>query len=184
MRDVLGWRRKFGVIGPSTNTVVQPDFEMMRPVGVTNHYSRIFTPNAQAVSNETFMAGNQRDRRQRPGRRAQRDDLLARLSGHGHVGDHLLRRRQGRRRVPSARSRREAGVEHQHRLAFEHGGAESLRRRQAHRDPVALLSGRQRAGARAISPTSGFEVVRDICLAVQELDGDRRSAAGTAARAS
>lgn len=59
MRDVLGWRRKFGVIGPSTNTVVQPDFEMMRPVGVTNHYSRIFTPNAQAVSNDTFMAGTQ-----------------------------------------------------------------------------------------------------------------------------
>ena len=44
MRDVLGWRRKFGVIGPSTNTIVQPDFEMMRPPGVTNHYSRIFTP--------------------------------------------------------------------------------------------------------------------------------------------
>jgi len=59
MRDVLGWRRKFGVIGPSTNTVVQPDFEMMRPVGVTNHYSRIFTPNAQAVSNDSFMAGAQ-----------------------------------------------------------------------------------------------------------------------------
>src|SRR5262245_35614828 len=57
MRDVLGWRRKFGVLGPSTNTIVQPDFEMMRPPGVTNHYSRIFTPNAQAVSNETFMAG-------------------------------------------------------------------------------------------------------------------------------
>jgi len=59
MRDVLGWRAKFGVIGPSTNTIVQPDFEMMRPAGVTNHYSRIFTPNAQAVSNETFMAGTQ-----------------------------------------------------------------------------------------------------------------------------
>jgi maleate isomerase len=57
MRDVLGWRRKFGVIGPSTNTIVQPDFEMMRPAGVTNHYSRIFTPNAKAVSNESFMAG-------------------------------------------------------------------------------------------------------------------------------
>src|ERR1700689_1556786 len=57
MRDVLGWRRKFGVIGPSTNTVVQPDFDMMRPEGVTNHYSRIFTPNAKAVSNESFMAG-------------------------------------------------------------------------------------------------------------------------------
>jgi len=57
MRDVLGWRRKFGVLGPSTNTIVQPDFEMMRPPGITNHYSRIFTPNAQAVSNDTFMAG-------------------------------------------------------------------------------------------------------------------------------
>ncbi|MEI8151666.1 MAG: Asp/Glu racemase [Hyphomicrobiales bacterium] len=56
MRDILGWRRKFGVLGPSTNTIVQPDFEMMRPPGVTNHYSRIFTPNAQAVSNDTFMA--------------------------------------------------------------------------------------------------------------------------------
>jgi maleate isomerase len=30
---------------------------MMRPAGVTNHYSRIFTPNAQAISNESFMAG-------------------------------------------------------------------------------------------------------------------------------
>lgn len=57
MRDVLGWRKKFGVMGPSTNTIVQPDFDMMRPVGVTNHYSRIYTPNAQAVSNESFMAG-------------------------------------------------------------------------------------------------------------------------------
>src|SRR5258705_5783561 len=59
MRDVLGWRCKFGVLGPSTNTIVQPDVEMMRPPGVTNHYSRIFTPNAQAVSNETFMAGTE-----------------------------------------------------------------------------------------------------------------------------
>jgi len=59
MRDVLGWRRKLGVLGPSTNTIVQPDFEMMRPSGVTNHYSRIFTPNAEAVSNDTFMAGTQ-----------------------------------------------------------------------------------------------------------------------------
>src|SRR6185437_6617259 len=58
-RDVLGWRRKFGVLGPSTNTIVQPDFEMMRPAGVTNHYSRIFTPNAKAVSNDTFMAGTE-----------------------------------------------------------------------------------------------------------------------------
>ncbi len=57
MRDALGWRHRFGVLGPSTNTVVQPDLEAMRPVGVTNHYSRIYTPNADAVSNDTFMAG-------------------------------------------------------------------------------------------------------------------------------
>jgi maleate isomerase len=55
--DVLGWRRKLGVLGPSTNTIVQPDFDAMRPPGVTNHYSRIFTPNAKAISDETFMAG-------------------------------------------------------------------------------------------------------------------------------
>jgi maleate isomerase len=37
--------------------VVQPDLEGMRPVGVTNHYSRIFTPDSDAVSNDSFMAG-------------------------------------------------------------------------------------------------------------------------------
>ncbi len=57
MPDVLGWRKTFGAIGPSTNTVVQPDFDAMRPAGVTNHYSRIFTPNSTALSNETFRAG-------------------------------------------------------------------------------------------------------------------------------
>lgn len=55
--DSLGNRMKFGVLGPSTNTVVQPDFDDLRPVGVTNHYSRILVPNRQAVSNETFMEG-------------------------------------------------------------------------------------------------------------------------------
>ncbi|MSO97077.1 MAG: arylmalonate decarboxylase [Rhodospirillaceae bacterium] len=57
MRDALGWRKKFGVLGPSTNTIVQVDFDDLRVPGVTNHYSRIFTPNSRAVSNETFMAG-------------------------------------------------------------------------------------------------------------------------------
>tara|TARA_B100000809_G_scaffold158679_1_gene156012 strand:- start:1114 stop:1860 length:747 start_codon:yes stop_codon:yes gene_type:complete len=54
MTDILGWRALFGVLGPSTNTVVQPEFDDMRPEGVTNHYSRIWTPDAHAVSNETF----------------------------------------------------------------------------------------------------------------------------------
>ncbi|MDX2221496.1 MAG: arylmalonate decarboxylase [Rhodospirillaceae bacterium] len=59
MTDALGWRKKFGVLGPSTNTIVQPDFDDLRVPGVTNHYSRIYTPNAQAISNETFMAATQ-----------------------------------------------------------------------------------------------------------------------------
>jgi maleate isomerase len=58
-KDVLGYRRLFGVLGPSTNTIVQPDYDDMRPPGVTNHYSRIYTPNSQAISDETFMAGTQ-----------------------------------------------------------------------------------------------------------------------------
>lgn len=57
MTDALGWRAKFGVIGPSTNTIVQPEFDDMRVPGVTNHYSRIVIKNANAISNESFMAG-------------------------------------------------------------------------------------------------------------------------------
>jgi maleate isomerase len=56
-RDALAPRLKIGVIGPSTNTIVQPDFDDLRPQGVTNHYSRIFVQNAQAVSNESFVEG-------------------------------------------------------------------------------------------------------------------------------
>lgn len=45
MADALGWRRKFAVLVPSTNTVVQPELDGMRPAGVTNHISRIRIPN-------------------------------------------------------------------------------------------------------------------------------------------
>lgn len=41
MTDTLGFRKKFGVIAPSTNTSVQPEFDAMRPRGVTNHFARI-----------------------------------------------------------------------------------------------------------------------------------------------
>jgi len=57
MPDALGWRCKLGVMAPSTNTIVQPDFDDMRPAGVTNHYSRIFTPNMKSISNDSFRAG-------------------------------------------------------------------------------------------------------------------------------
>jgi maleate isomerase len=57
MPDVLGWRKVLAVIGPSTNTVVQPDMEAMRPPGVTNHYRDIYVENPQALSDESFTAG-------------------------------------------------------------------------------------------------------------------------------
>lgn len=57
MTDVLGHRAVFGVIGPSTNTVVQPDMEAMRPPGITNQYARIFVTDPDALSDEDFLAG-------------------------------------------------------------------------------------------------------------------------------
>lgn len=54
-RDVLAPVAKFGVVGPATNTIVQPDFEMMRPVGVTNHYSRIRNRNPASIDDATFV---------------------------------------------------------------------------------------------------------------------------------
>jgi maleate isomerase len=52
--DVLGWRRKFGIVTPSTNTVVQPECDEMRPPGVTNHVSRMFIPDDPVESDADF----------------------------------------------------------------------------------------------------------------------------------
>jgi len=41
MPDALGYRSKFGVLVPSTNTIVEPDFYAMAPPGVTLHTARI-----------------------------------------------------------------------------------------------------------------------------------------------
>jgi maleate isomerase len=54
--DALGPRGKFAVLGPSTNTIVQPDMEAMRPYGVTNHYSRIYVENLDVSDNKSFTA--------------------------------------------------------------------------------------------------------------------------------
>lgn len=54
MTDSLGFRRKFGVIAPSTNTSVQPEFEAMRPRGVTNHFGRIHIPNDPIRNDDDF----------------------------------------------------------------------------------------------------------------------------------
>jgi len=54
MTDSLGYRRKFGVLAPSTNTSVQPEFDRMRPAGVTNHFSRIYIPDNPVNNDEDF----------------------------------------------------------------------------------------------------------------------------------
>jgi maleate isomerase len=54
MPDALGWRMKFGVIAPSTNTIVQPEFDTMRPAGVTNHFARIHIPNEPLRNDDDF----------------------------------------------------------------------------------------------------------------------------------
>ncbi len=55
MTDSLGFRRKFAVIAPSTNTSVQPEYDDMRPRGVTNHFCRIAIPDTKVTSDDSFM---------------------------------------------------------------------------------------------------------------------------------
>ncbi|MFD2855106.1 hypothetical protein ACFSZS_10385 [Seohaeicola zhoushanensis] len=55
MTDALGWRKKFAVLVPSTNTSVQPEFDAMRPEGVTNHISRIRIPNIPLADDADFQ---------------------------------------------------------------------------------------------------------------------------------
>ena len=53
-RDALGWRKTFGVVAPSTNTSVQPEYDDFRPRGVTNHFARIDIPNDPVHSDADF----------------------------------------------------------------------------------------------------------------------------------
>ncbi len=42
MVDALGYRLKVGVLAPSTNTIVEPDYYSMSPRGVTFHMGRVY----------------------------------------------------------------------------------------------------------------------------------------------
>src|SRR6266849_8223981 len=55
MPDSLGQRAKFAVLAPSTNTSVQPEFDAMRPWGVTNHHSRLIIPDTRVTDDASFM---------------------------------------------------------------------------------------------------------------------------------
>lgn len=54
MTDQLGYRKKFGVIIPSTNTIVEPDFYRMIVPGVTAHISRIHIRDQNLSSDDAF----------------------------------------------------------------------------------------------------------------------------------
>src|SRR3954469_10087218 len=56
MRDYLAWRLAFGVTTPSTNTVVQPEYDDMRPAGVTNHIARMHIADDPVRSDADFDA--------------------------------------------------------------------------------------------------------------------------------
>ncbi|OYU14091.1 MAG: arylmalonate decarboxylase [Alphaproteobacteria bacterium PA4] len=55
MGDSLGYRAKFAVVAPSTNTSVQPEYDAMRPRGVTNHFARIAIPDTRVTDDASFM---------------------------------------------------------------------------------------------------------------------------------
>jgi maleate isomerase len=56
MPDALGSRAKLGVIVPATNTIVQPEFDAMRPRGVTNQLHRVVIPDTPVSSEAEFAA--------------------------------------------------------------------------------------------------------------------------------
>jgi len=53
--DSLGQRGKFGVLAPSTNTSVQPEYEALRPWGITHHHSRLVIPDSRVTDDASFM---------------------------------------------------------------------------------------------------------------------------------
>lgn len=55
MTDLLGYRKRIGIVVPSTNTSVQPESEMLRPRGVTNHIARISIKERPLTSEQAFL---------------------------------------------------------------------------------------------------------------------------------
>lgn len=177
MTDALGWRLKLGVLGPSTNTIVQPDYDDMRPTGVTNHYSRIYTPNAQAVSNETFLAGTQ----------VIADNVLAAVDSVMTCSpDYLVMGMSAITFYGGA-----AGAEAFERRVAAHAGVGVSIGAHAVREALTAYGGIRRvaflspyfpaanAEVRRFLEDSGFDVVRDICLrcrswtAIAEVDEEQ-----------
>ncbi len=55
MTDQLGYRGRIAIVVPSTNTSCQPECEMLRPRGVTNHLARISIKERPLTTEQAFM---------------------------------------------------------------------------------------------------------------------------------
>ena len=55
MPDTLGYRKRIGIVVPSTNTTVQPECEPLRPRGVTNHMARSTIKERPLNTEQAFM---------------------------------------------------------------------------------------------------------------------------------
>lgn len=55
MTDQLGYRGRIAIVVPSTNTSCQPECEMLRPRGVTNHTGRITIKERPLTTEQAFM---------------------------------------------------------------------------------------------------------------------------------
>lgn len=55
MTDQLGYRGRIAIVVPSTNTSCQPESELLRPRGVTNHTGRISIKERPLTSEQAFM---------------------------------------------------------------------------------------------------------------------------------
>ena len=53
--DTLGFRKRIGIVVPSTNTTVQPECEPLRPRGVTNHTGRVTIKERPLTTEQAFF---------------------------------------------------------------------------------------------------------------------------------
>jgi maleate isomerase len=83
MTDRLGYRGRIAIVVPSTNTSCQPECEMLRPRGVTNHAGRISIKERPLTSEQAFMEHVQA---MRDGMRAGIDQIMTCKPTHVIMG--------------------------------------------------------------------------------------------------
>ena len=55
--DTLGFRKRIGLVGPSTNTTVQPETDALRVPGVTCHTGRVTIKERRTELNKVYKGG-------------------------------------------------------------------------------------------------------------------------------